>query len=191
MSDPDVPPSSDPPPRIDPLVSQGAYSTGVIVMHTRDEFMLDFISGLESPARLIGRVLTTPPHAKRLLRALLENFGRYEEKYGAVSQQIEGSRAKPGQVKEIYGQLQISDEVLSGIFSNGTVIKHTQDLFIMDFTVNLPPAPKINARILMSPLHLRRIISVLGDNLSQYEDRFGKIADGGPASEQPMGFSLN
>ena len=194
MSDPDSPPPSNPlQPRISPEVSQGAYSTGLIVLHTREEFMLDFIFGLEPPARLIGRVLTTPPHVKRMLRALLENFGRYEQAYGAVSSQVQDSRARPGQVKDIYAQLQISDELLGGTFSNGMAVKHTQDLFVMDFTVNFPPAAKVNARVVVSPGHLRRIISVLGDNLSQYEARFGKIDDvgGSPTPEQPLWINSN
>jgi hypothetical protein len=191
MSDSDTPPSSPTPPRIDPHGGQGAYATGLIVIHTRDEFMLDFISALDQPARVTNRVVTTPAHVKRMVRALLENFGRYEQAYGAVPPQLENTRAKPGQVKDIYGQLQITEDVLEGRFSNGMVVKHTQDLFVMDFVVNFPPATKLNARLLVSPGHLRRIISVLGDNISQYEDRFGKIDDGAPPSEHPIWISLN
>jgi hypothetical protein len=188
-SDPASPPFPPQPP-VDPLVTQGIYSTGLIVIHTRDEFMLDFLSGLDTP-KVVGRVVATPAHAKRMLRALLENFGRYEQTFGAISPQLENSRAKPGQVKDIYSQLHISVQVLGGTFSNGLVVKHTQDVFVMDFTINFPPASKVNARFLASPAHLRRIISVLGDNLSQYEERFGKLDDGGTQPQQPLWISLN
>src|SRR5439155_9716384 len=108
MSDPDVPSSPPPPqPPVDPVIAHGIYSTGLIVIHTRDEFMLDFLSGLDVP-KLVGRVLATPAHAKRMVRALMENLARYEQSYGALPPQVENSRAKPGQVKDIYSQLQIS-----------------------------------------------------------------------------------
>jgi hypothetical protein len=191
-SESDPLPSPTPPPlRIEGTVSQGVYASGLIVIHTRDEFMLDFIAGLDAPARIVRRILTTPAHLKRMLRALLENLGRYEQSYGCIAPQVENSRAKPGQVKDLYGQLQITDEVLGGTFSNGMVIKHSQDVFVMDFVVNFPPASKVNSRVIVSPGHLRRIIGVLGDNLAQYEDRFGKIDDGAPPSEQRIWFSLN
>ena len=191
MSDSDVPSPPPPPqPPVDPLIAQGIYSTGLIVIHTRDEFMLDFLSGLDAP-KLIGRVVTTPAHAKRILRALMENLGRYEQTYGALAPQVENSRAKPDQVKDIYAKLQISTQVLGGTFSNGLVVKHAQDVFVMDFTINFPPASKVNARFLASPGHFRRIISVMGDNLSQYEERFGKIDDSGSQPQQPLWISLN
>ena len=191
MSDSDVPSSPPPPqPSIDPVIAHGIFSTGLIVIHTRDEFMLDFLSGLDVP-KLVGRVLATPAHAKRIIRALMENFARYEQTYGALPPQVENSRAKPGEVKDIYSQLQISHQVLGGTFSNGLIVKHAQDVFVMDFTINFPPVAKVNARFLASPGHFRRIISVLGDNLSQYEERFGKIDDAGSQPQQPLWISLN
>jgi len=194
MSDPDVPSSPPPPqPPIDPVIAHGIFSTGLIVIHTRDEFMLDFLSGLDMP-KLVGRVLATPAHAKRMVRALMENLVRYEQTFGALPPLVENSRAKPGQVKDIYSQLQISAQVLGGTFSNSLTVKHAQDVFVMDFIINFPPVAKINARFLASPGHFRRIISVLGDNLSQYEERFGKIDDGGaqpPQAQQPLWISLN
>ena len=146
MSDPDVPSSPPPPePSADPEIAHGIYSTGLIVIHTRDEFMLDFLSGLDVP-KLVGRVLATPAHAKRMIRALMENLARYEHSYGALPPQVENSRAKPGQVKDIYSQLQISTHVLGGTFSNSLTVKHAQDVFVMDFIINFPPVAKVNAR---------------------------------------------
>jgi hypothetical protein len=72
-------------------MAQGIFSTGLIVIHTRDEFMLDFLSGLDMP-KLVGRVVTTPAHAKRILRALMENFSRYEQTYGTLPPLLENSR---------------------------------------------------------------------------------------------------
>ena len=193
MSDPLNPPSppQPPPPRVDPATGQGAYATGLVVLHTRDEFMLDFIAGFASPPQVVGRVVATPAHLKRMLKALLDNFGRYEKTFGAIPAQPENTRAKAGQVSDLYAKLQVADTVLGGAYSNAMSVMHTRDEFIMDFLTNFPPASKVASRVVVNPTHLRRIISVLGDNLSQFEDKFGKIDDGAPPSEPRALFNLN
>ncbi len=153
--------------------------------------MLDFIAGFSSPPRIVGRVIATPPHLKRMLKALMENFGRYENAFGGVSSQPENTRAQGEQVADLYAKLQVTDELLGGAYSNSMSVMHTRDEFIMDFLTNFPPLQKITSRVVVNPTHLRRIISVLGDNLSQYEDRFGKIDDGTPPSEPRALFNLN
>ena len=190
MNDPLDPPQPLPP-RVNPTTSQGAYATGLVVLHTRDEFMLDFIAGFASPPQVVGRVVATPAHLKRMLKALLDNFGRYEKSFGAIPVQPENTRAKAGQVGELYAKLQVMDEVLGGAYSNAMSVMHTRDEFIMDFLTNFPPVSKVTSRVVVNPTHLRRIISVLGDNLSQYEDRFGKIDDGSPPIEPRAMFNLN
>lgn len=180
-----------PSPRIDPNTSQGAYATGLVVVHTRDEFLLDFIAGFASPPRIVGRVIVTPPYLKRMLTALLENIGRYEQTYGAMSVPPENTRAKAGLVHDLYAKLHVAEELLGGVYSNALSVRHTRDEFIMDCMTNFPPSSKVTARLIVSPIHMRRIISVLGDNLSQYEDRFGKIDDGSPPFEPRALFNLN
>ncbi|TAL09025.1 MAG: DUF3467 domain-containing protein [Nitrospirae bacterium] len=126
-----------------------------------------------------------------MVKALLDNFGRYEKTFGAVPAQPENTRAKAGQVDDLYAKLQVAEELLGGAYSNAMSVMHTHDEFIMDCITNFPPASKITARLIVSPSHMRRIISVLGDNLSQYEDRFGKIDDGSPPTEPRALFNLN
>lgn len=192
MDNPSDPtPSPLPQPRIDATTSHGAYATGLVVIHTRDEFLLDFIAGFAAPPRIVGRVITTPPYLKRMVKALLDNLGRYEKAFGAVPAQPENTRAKAGQVNDLYATLQVADELLGGTYSNAMSVMHTRDEFIMDCITNFPPASKVMARLIVSPAHMRRIISVLGDNLSQYEDRFGKIDDGSPPTEPRALFNLN
>jgi len=184
-------PPQPPHPRVDSSTSQGSYATGLVVLHTRDEFMLDFIAGFASPPQVVARVVATPAHLKRMMKALLDNLGRYEKTFGAIPAQPENSRAKAGQVSDLYSMLQVVDTVLGGTYSNAMSVMHTRDEFIMDFLTNFPPASKISSRVVVNPTHLRRIISVLGDNLSQFEDKFGKIDDGAPPSEPRALFNLN
>ena len=62
------------------------YSNIVRIGHSPYEFMLDF--GQFQPegkrAFMDVRIITSPPHAKAILKALKDNIARYEEKHGAI-----------------------------------------------------------------------------------------------------------
>jgi len=62
----------------------GAYSNHMEVSHTREEFFLDFFTLLPQVGKLSGRIIVSPGHVKRIVRALAENLARYEEAYGPV-----------------------------------------------------------------------------------------------------------
>lgn len=66
------------------LVSRGVYSNSVMVAHTREEFILDFINLFPPQATVTARVITSPGHFKRLIRALRDNLGKYEGNYGPI-----------------------------------------------------------------------------------------------------------
>ena len=62
---------------------KGVYSNLMIVSHTKEEFCLDFINTFNPPT-LTSRVLMSPGHLKRMIRALEENMKKYEEQFGEV-----------------------------------------------------------------------------------------------------------
>jgi hypothetical protein len=63
---------------------KGSYSNLMQIIHSKDEFILDFF--LISPPHgvLNSRVIMSPGHLKRLLKALQENIGNYEKKFGEI-----------------------------------------------------------------------------------------------------------
>lgn len=65
---------------------EGIYSNLVMIAHSPEEFILDFIRVMPgSPkARVKSRIIVTPQHAKRLLHALAENIERYERTHGEI-----------------------------------------------------------------------------------------------------------
>lgn len=82
-------------------------------------------------------------------------------------------------------QIKISDEVLKGVYANAMQVVHTKEEFVLDF-MNLSPHQGmgiVNARVIMSPGHLKRVIAALQDNLKKYEERFGKIEEAVAPSE--------
>ncbi len=79
--------------QIDPQKGDGVYSNLMMISHRKEEFILDFMflqpqraSEGRAVATLRSRVITSPEHAKRILRALQENVSRYESMYGAIQE---------------------------------------------------------------------------------------------------------
>jgi hypothetical protein len=77
--------------QIDAQQGTGVYSNLMMISHRKEEFILDFLflQPQRSPqgqtvATLRSRVITSPEHAKRILRALQENIRRYEDSYGTI-----------------------------------------------------------------------------------------------------------
>ena len=79
--------------QIDAQIGAGVYSNLVMISHRKEEFILDFLfvqpqrapKG-QSIANLRSRVVTSPEHARRILRALQENVRRYEEAFGSIEE---------------------------------------------------------------------------------------------------------
>ena len=65
---------------------RGVYSNSMQVLHTKDEFILDFFLVTPPNGILNSRVIINPAHLKRMLSALQENLGKYEEQFGKIEQ---------------------------------------------------------------------------------------------------------
>jgi hypothetical protein len=78
-------------------------------------------------------------------------------------------------------QIKASDETLKGLYSNMVNIHHTKEEFVLDFMNVFPPRGILSARMIVSPSHMKRMISALAENIAKYEAHFGKVE----ASEEP------
>ena len=84
-------------------------------------------------------------------------------------------------------RVKITDEILKGVYANQMVVTHTKEEFILDFVNVFPPEGIVNARIIISPGHLKRVIRALAENVCKYEEHFGEI----PEAEAPGSGQLN
>ena len=68
--------------------AEGIYSHLVMIAHSPEEFILDFIRVMPGlpKARVKSRIVITPQHAMRLLAALEDNIGKYEAQFGAIGE---------------------------------------------------------------------------------------------------------
>jgi len=76
--------------------------------------------------------------------------------------------------------VKMPDTVLPGVYSNQMMISHTREEFVIDFMNLFPPQGVVNARVIVSPGHLKRMIRALRDNLSKYEIAHGTIIEAEP-----------
>src|SRR3954447_25391644 len=83
---------------IDEATAQGAYSNLVLINHNDNEFVLDFayIQPGAPRARIRSRVISSPRHTKRLLRALEFNIRRFEERFGKIDEPEPFPGSAPG-----------------------------------------------------------------------------------------------
>ncbi|MCC7245130.1 MAG: DUF3467 domain-containing protein [Saprospiraceae bacterium] len=80
--------------------------------------------------------------------------------------------------------IELSEEVAEGVYSNLAIISHSNSEFVVDFIRLMPnmPKAKVKSRIILTPQHAKRLLLALRDNVQKYEMQFGKIED----VEQPV-----
>lgn len=69
-------------------VAEGIYSNLAIISHSNAEFVFDFIKVMPGlpKAKVKSRIMMTPQHAKRLLRALQDNIAKFESQQGPIKE---------------------------------------------------------------------------------------------------------
>ncbi|MDG1900652.1 MAG: DUF3467 domain-containing protein [Bacteroidales bacterium] len=77
---------------LDPEVAEGTYSNLAIITHSHAEFIVDFVKMLPGipKAKVKSRIILTPEHAKRLMKALAENVRKFESMHGPIKETKDG-----------------------------------------------------------------------------------------------------
>ncbi len=67
-------------------IAEGIYSNLAIITHSNSEFVVDFVKMMPGipKAKVKSRIILTPQHAKRLLRALQDNVEKFESMHGHI-----------------------------------------------------------------------------------------------------------
>ncbi len=91
--------------------------------------------------------------------------------------------------------IELTEDVAEGTYSNLAVISHSNSEFVLDFIKVMPGMPKarVKSRVLMTPQHAKRLMQALGENIAKYEAAHGEVKAtdappfpmnfGGPAAE--------
>jgi hypothetical protein len=87
--------------------------------------------------------------------------------------------------------IELSEEVAQGTYSNLAVITHSASEFVIDFVRIMPGITKaqVKSRIILTPEHAKRLVAALEDNISKYEAVHGIIKEvKGTGPLMPMNF---
>ena len=71
---------------LDEATAEGVYSNLAIINHSVSEFVVDFVKIMPGApkSKVKSRIILTPQHAKRFLKALNENVIRFENQHGEI-----------------------------------------------------------------------------------------------------------
>jgi hypothetical protein len=85
--------------------------------------------------------------------------------------------------------IELSEEIAEGIYSNLAIVTHSTAEFVMDFIRVMPGVPKakVKSRIIVTPEHAKRLLLALEDNIDKYEAVNGRIK----TQPDPGGFPIN
>jgi len=75
--------------------------------------------------------------------------------------------------------IELSEDIAMGIYSNLAIITHSPAEIISDFIQLMPGMPKgkVRSRVIMTPQNAKRFMRALSENIQKYEQSFGPILD--------------
>jgi len=86
--------------------------------------------------------------------------------------------------------IELSEEIAEGVYSNLAMIAHSNSEFVIDFIRLMPGVPKakVKSRIVITPEHALRLLKALQDNIEKYEKTFGTIKKTEDSPRFPINF---
>jgi hypothetical protein len=165
--------------RVPERVARGVTATGFLAFFGPNEFVVDFLQFIARPAHLVARVVMSPVVAEQFLHVLRENLGHYQSQFGPPPTFPKPPGERPRAAQEIYDDLKISDDVLTGVYANTVMVGHTPAEFGIDFITSFIPHAAVSARIYIAAPRVPQLIDTLAGLLAQYK-RQHAAAMGGP-----------
>ena len=67
-------------------VAEGTYANLAIITHSHAEFVIDFVNVMPGTpkSRVKNRIILTPFHAKRFMKAIIDNVKKFETANGTI-----------------------------------------------------------------------------------------------------------
>ncbi len=87
--------------------------------------------------------------------------------------------------------IELSEEIAEGIYTNFAMIGHSPSEFVLDFVRLLPNLnkAKVKSRVIMSPQQAKRFMLAMRENLKIYENQFGLIKEDNTPPMPPVQFN--
>ena len=158
--------------RVPEKVSRGVLSTAVLVLQGPHEFVLDFVLGMAQPHQIAARVVLPPTVMPALISALRENLGNYQVRFGPPPPLPEPPPPPvPPRIEEMYEQLKLPDDVMTGVYATAAMISHTPAEFCIDFITTFYPRSAVSCRVYVAAARMPALLDSLTRAYQQYQQK--------------------
>lgn len=78
--------------------------------------------------------------------------------------------------------IELNEMVAGGVYSNLALVNHSPTEFVLDFIQLMPGVQqaKVRSRVILAPLHAKRVLNALQQNIQNFEQQFGEIKETEP-----------
>ena len=75
--------------------------------------------------------------------------------------------------------IQLNEMVAAGVYCNLALVNHSPSEFILDFIQMMPGVQQatVRSRVILAPLHAKRVLNALHQKIANYEQQFGEIKE--------------
>ena len=89
--------------------------------------------------------------------------------------------------------IELPEQLAEGQYANLAIITHSASEFVADFIQVVPNVPKakVKSRVILAPLHAKRLLAALQENVAKYEAQYGSIPDPSAARAAFPAMSFN
>lgn len=167
--------------RVPSNVGRGVFSTGAVVFEGPHEFVIDFLLRLGSPHTVASRVVISPTVCAQLIAALRDNLQKFEGRFGKPQPLPAPPPGEPrGSISDLYEQLKLPDEQLSGVYANAVMIGHSASEFWFDFITTFYPRSAVSSRVFLSAQQIPGLLETLNTSYQQYRTKQSQGKPPGP-----------
>ncbi len=157
--------------RVPEAVGRGVFSTGAIIITGQTEFVIDFALRMGRPHHVVARIVIPHSVMPRFIAALEDNVRRFEEKFGPPTAMPRPDHPRRPSIQEIYDDLKLSDDVISGAYANSVLIGHSPAEFSFDFITNFFPTSAVSRRVFVSAPQVIPLLDSLRNTYKQFQAR--------------------
>jgi hypothetical protein len=174
--------------RVPEKVGRGVFSTGAMVFQGAHEFVIDFVLRMAHPHQIVARVVLPPSIMPNVINALRDNLNNYTSKFGPPpALPTPPVPPTPPPIEEIYSQLKLADDLMSGVYANAVMIAHSPAEFYFDFITNFYPKSAVSSRVYLSAPQIPGLLNTLSRSFQQYQQKLAQQQQQRPPENRPPG----
>jgi len=155
-------------------VARGTFSTGAVVLQGQHEFIVDFLLRMQQPQQVAARIVMPPAVVSQFIQALRENIKKHEDRFGPIllpSNPVPSPDAPKQTAQDLYDQLKLPEETLSGVYANAVMIGHTASEFSFDFITTFFPRSAVSSRVFLAAQNAKRLLDSLKHAFNQSQQK--------------------